>query len=494
MSMSHKEKIINVFRKGYSPTGFGPKENINSIFNNTFTPLVNKKDLDLFFDLCENNEPQLRAWGFLGVSHIIKDKTIHEEKKKLRFQKIVSNLLNDNSEIEYFGGTVEIQTTLREHHVRRVCELDTSLTFEPVYEYVQSYTGKTDEVIVDLIENILTKVPDPRVEPLILQHAKNIDSNNFGLKFNIVNAFENLGNLIQIKDKNSVTYIFKTYLTDLNEGNSEFEVSNKSRKLELVNKKKKVQENVLKVAAVLDLDFEKETLEFFDSLTAPYEGLYQIAKRYKNNEKFKSILLTKLEESNNPHLIKDILMSVMVLNGNIENWKDLVIENINKYQIIDNDLIAEMQKVNVFNQGMLTNFLREGEKWQLEFIREFLLNNPELLDKWSEFQDEFKNILKSFQSYDERGDKYSNFNEKKELVFRLLIDLERKDMVVYCIDNYKNLEDEHLRKIALFIIIKLGTDELLAELKKYLESNRESAEFFKKFWKSLENRDMQFYY
>ena len=494
MSMSHKEKIINVFRKGYSPTGFGPKESINSIFNNTFKPLVNKKDLDLFFELCEKNEPQLRAWGFLGVSHIIKDKNIYGAEKKLKFQKIVTNILNDKSEIEYFGGSIEIRTTLREHHVRRICELDTSLTFDPVYEYVQSYAGKTDDVIVDLLENVLTKVPDPRVESLILQNAKNIDNSNFGLRLNIINAFENLGKKIQIEDKKSVNNIFKTYLTDLNEDKSEFEISDESRRLEVVNKKKKLLENLLKVAAVLDLDFEKETLEFFDSLTSPYAGLYQIAERYKNNERFKSILLKKLEDNNNPHFIKDILMSIMVLNEKIKNWKQIIIENVNKYQMIDNDLIAEMQKVNVFNEGMLTNFLREGNKWQLEFIREFLLNNPELLDKWSEFQNEFIKILTSFPSHDENRDKYLNFNEKKNLALRLIIDLERKDLVKYCIENYKKLEDEHLRKIALFIIIKLGSDELLLELKNYLGTNKESAEFFKKFWKSLENRDMQFYY
>ena len=49
--MSHKEKLIKVFRKGYEPTGFGPKENLNSIFNNTFKPLVNKKDLNIFLAL-----------------------------------------------------------------------------------------------------------------------------------------------------------------------------------------------------------------------------------------------------------------------------------------------------------------------------------------------------------------------------------------------------------------------------------------------------------
>ncbi|TFG27503.1 MAG: hypothetical protein EU532_07330 [Promethearchaeota archaeon] len=492
--MSHKEKIINVFRKGYEPTGFGPKEKLNSIFNNTFKPLVNKKDLNIFLELCESSEPLLRAWGFLGLSHIIKDKSIYEEEKKLRFQKIIANILTDKSRIEYYGGSSEIQTTLREHHVKRVCEFDPVLTFEPVYRHVQAHTGKTDDVIVDLLENVLSKVSDPRIEPLILNHANNIDKTNFGFKLSIINAFENLSKKDQIKDKKAISDLFRNYLRELNEDTPKIESLEESKKIELSNKKKSLHESLLKVAAVLNLDFEKETLEFLDSLNSPYEELYKIAEQYKDNERFKSILLDKLENSNNPQFIKDILMCIMILHEKTGNWKQLIIENVNKYQIIDNDLIEEMQKFNVFDETMLIKFLNEGEKWQLDFIREFLLNNPEILEMWVEFQNQFIKILTSFQSNDESINNDPNFYEKKELALKLLIDLERKDLVKYCIDNFKNLDDDHLRKLSLFIIIKLGTNEILLELKQYLETNKESAEFFKKFWRSLENRDMQFYY
>ena len=486
--MSSKEKIINQLRKGYSPIEAGPKENINKIYKNFFKPRVDKKDLDFFFELFDTDEPRLRAWGFLGIQNILKDTIVYDDEKKTRIQKIIINLLNDKSEIDYFGGSIEIHTPLREHHVRRLCELDTTLIFEPVYEYVQSTERKIDAVIGDLLERVLAKVPDSRVEPLLLEHTKNIGRKDFSLKSNIINAFENLGENGPIKNKDVVIDIFKTYLKDIEKEISEVEEIEEKRKLE------KLQENLYKVAAALDLDFEDETLEFLDNLTHPYNGLPLIAEKYKNNAKFKSILLSKLNESNNPNFIKDILLAILVIKEDVENWKELIIDNMNKFQIIDGDLIVEMEKADLYNEDMLINYLIEGDKWQLEFIREFLVNNPDKLDKWPKFRNEFIDVLKKFKSPDESWNMYLNLKEKKELALKILIDLEQKDMIEYSLENFKNLEDSQLRKLALFSIIKFGKDDLLLELKRFLEKDKESSEFFKKFWRSLENRDMQFYY
>lgn len=486
--MSSKEKMINQLRKGYSPIEAGPNEKINSIFKNFFKPRVDRKDLDFFFELFETNESRLRAWGFLGIYHILKDKIIYDDKKKLRLQEIILDLLNDKSEIDYYGSSIEIRTSLREHHVRRICELDKSVIFEPIYEYVQTLEGKTDEVIGDLLEKVLAEVPDPSVEPLILQHAKSIDHKDFSLISHIINAFENMGQNGPIKEKEAVTNIFKTYLKEIEKEKSEVKEIEEKTKLE------KLQENLYKVAAALELDFENETLEFLDTLTHPYNGLPLIAEKYKNNEKFKSILLSKLNESNNPNFIKDILLAILVIKEDVENWKELIIDNMNKFQIIDGDLIVEMEKADLYNEDMLINYLIEGDKWQLEFIREFLVNNPDKLDKWPKFRNEFIDVLKKFKSPDESWNMYLNLKEKKELALKILIDLEQKDMIEYSLENFKNLEDSQLRKLALFSIIKFGKDDLLLELKRFLEKDKESSEFFKKFWRSLENRDMQFYY
>ena len=483
--MSYKEKIIKQLRKGYLPLGVSPKEELNTIFNKTFKPLTERKDLDLFLELAESDETRLRAWGFLGIYYILKDKKIVDKEKENRLHKIINDLLNDNSEIKYFGGPNEITTSLREHHIRRLCELDTSLIFKPVYEYVQSFEGKIDEVIGELLENVLSRVEDPQVIPLILKYVKSISQEDLNLKIHMLRAFENLGQNMIVKEKKTLTDLFRRYLNE----NEKFK---KTKDNEI--KVKKFEEDIFKVAAVLDLDFEEEIMGFLNNLVYPYKDLHLIAEAYKNNEKFRSILLNKLEVIENPHLIKDILIAIISMKDNIQNWKDLIIEYLNKFQLVDNDLIEELQKVELFSEDMLVKFLNDGEKWQLDFIREFLINNPEKLNEWLKFQKEFIDILNFFKSPGEGWENYPNMKEKKELVLKLIIDLEREDIIKYCLDNVKNLEDNKLREIALFAIIKLGNEEVMLELKGMMRDDKDLAEFFKKFWRYLEKREFKFYY
>jgi len=486
--MSYKEKIIRQLSKGYLPLGVSPKEDLNTIFNKVFKPLTDKKDLDLFFELSESNEPRLRAWGFLGIYYILKDKKIDDQEKEIKLHNIIINLLNDKSEIKYFGGSSEIQTSLREHHIRRLCELDTSLIFKPVYEYVQAFEGKIDEVISELLENVLGRVKDPRVVSLILKYAKSISQEDLNLKSYAIRAFENLGQNTILKEKASITDLFREYLED-----------NEKYKAKMINeseilKIKKLEEDILKTAAVLKLDLEEETLEFLTKLTNPFKDLPQIAEAYKNNEKFRSLLLSKLEETENPHLIKDILMAIIAMKENVQNWKNLIIEYLNKFQLVDNDLIQELQKVDLFNEDMLINSLNNGQNWQLDFIREFLISNPEKLNVWKKFQNKYIEVLEFFKNQEESWENYPNMKEKKELVLKLIVDLEREDMIKYCLDNVKNLEDDDLREIALFSIIKLGNEEIMLELKRMMRDDKDLAAFFKKFWRYLERREFKFYY
>ncbi len=488
--MSYKEKIIKQLRKGYLPLGVSPKEELNTIFNKTFKPLTERKDLDLFFELAESDETRLRAWGFLGIYYILKDKKIEDEAKEIRMHKIITDLLNDNSEIKYFGGSSEIQTSLREHHIRRLCELDSSLIFKPVYEYIQSFKGKIDEVIGELLENVLARVEDPQVIPLILQHAKSLNQEDFNLKIHMIRAFENLGQNMIVKEKESIADLLRRYLIDNEKYKAKFKDSNESGILKI----KKLEKDILKTAAVLKTDLEVETLEFLNNLAYPYKDLYQIAEAYKNNKKFRSILLNKLEITENPNLIKDILMAIIAMKENVQNWKDLIIEYLNKFQLVDNDLIEELQKIDLFSEDMLINSLNNGENWQLDFIREFLISNPKKLNIWTKFQNKLIEILKFFKPPEERWEKYPNLKEKKELVLKIIIDLEREDMIKYCLDNVNNLEDDKLREIALFAIIKLGNEQIMLELKMIMKENKEIADFFKKFWRYLERREFKFYY
>ena len=45
-----------------------------------------------------------------------------------------------------------------------------------------------------------------------------------------------------------------------------------------------------------------------------------------------------------------------------------------KFQLIEEDLIVEAQKAELFSENMLIDFLSSGDQWQVEFIREFLMD------------------------------------------------------------------------------------------------------------------------
>jgi len=484
--MSYKEKIINKLRKGYTPIEISPKEELTSTFKKIFKPLIDRKDLDFFLKLYETNDVILRAWSFLGLHHILKEKVIEEEEKKLKIRKIILEILNDKREISYYGGSIEIRTSLREHHVRKICELDHSLAFEPVFEYCRTYEDKVDNVIVDLLEHVLARSTNPAIESLLLKHAKKISKGEFNMKIHIVNAFENLGQIIELKERKALTELFKIYLNEIQEDNNNDH--------EILNKKKELYKNILRVAAVLNIDLEEETLKFVETLEYPYKALNQIAKKYKNNKKFKSILLKKLKESNNPSFITEILKSILVLKENIENWKDLVIEQVKKYQLTDGILITEMQESDLINEEMILSFLSKGESWYLDFIREYLIYHPEILDEWQGLRNEFIRVLKLFDFPEQSLGNYKVFKAKKELILKLIIDLKRGDFVKYCLENFNNLEDDELKKLALFPILKFGEESLLLKLKELMKNNEETAKFVRRFWGRLERNDWRFFY
>ncbi|MFX1586716.1 MAG: hypothetical protein ACFFC1_01070 [Promethearchaeota archaeon] len=481
-----KEKVITKLREGYSPIELSPKDKLTSIYKQAFKPLIDKKNLDIFFEVYDTNEVILRAWGFLGIYHILKEKNIGDEGKRLKVQKIVLEVLGDKREINYYGGTTEVRTSLREHHVRRICELDTSLIFEPVFEYCNSFEGEVDEVLVDLLESVLSKVSNPAIEPLLLNHAKKISKGEFNMKIHIVNAFENLGLVNELKQIDAITDLFKSFLNEIEHY--------KTISDENLNKKKQLHKNILRVAAIIDLDLEQETLEFVDSLKYPYNSLNQIAKKYKANKEFKSILLRKLKESDNPRFITDILKAILVLKENIENWKDLVVEQVKKYQLTDGALISEMQEANLINEDMLLSFLSKGESWYLDFIREYLIYNPEVLDGWQGLRDEFIRVLKLFNLPEESLNSNKIIKAKKELILKLIIDLKREDLVIYCLENFKNLNDDQLKKLALFPILKFGGERLLLKLKELMKNDDETAKFVRRFWGRLERNDWRFFY
>ncbi|MHA1476931.1 MAG: hypothetical protein ACTSPU_01915 [Promethearchaeota archaeon] len=484
MSSSSKQKIIDKLRKGYAPVELSPKANLTSTYKNIFKPLVNRKDFNLLFELFDTNEAILRAWSILGLHHVLEETSVYEEERIKRIQKIIIEVLNDSREISYYGDSVELRTSLREHHVRRICELNKKLSFKPAFEYCLSFDKVTDSVVSDLIEHVVSKTAALNVESLILKLANNTSIRDFHLKNQMVKSFENLSQEGDISKLNEITTLFKSYLTQINE--------DKITDQEFLKNVKSLQENIFRVGAILGLSLEEETLEFVNSLRYPYASLYLIAERYYNNDKFLSIILRKLEESENPNFISEILKAILVLKENVENWEKIIVENVRNFQIVDGSLINSMQESNLINQELIVNLLNEGDKWSLEFIRESLIDNPGMLERWQDVKNEFIKILK--HTIAKNSEEKKALLKKKEMILKVIIDLQIEELVNFCLENLQSLEDKNLKKLAVFSILKFGEESLMLKLKDLMKKDADLAKLVLNLIDSLDRNEWKFFY
>ena len=484
MSNSFNQKIINKLRKGYAPVELSPKANLTSTYKNIFKPLVNRKDFTLLFELFDTNEVILRAWSFLGLYHILEETAIYEEERMKKTQEIILEVLNDDREISYYSDSGEHRTTLREHHVRRICELNKKIIIKPAFEYCESFDKVTDSVVSELVENVVSTTASLNVEQLILRLAFNTSIRDFSIKNQMVKSFENFSQEGIVKIKKEITNLFKSYLAQINEDKISDEEFLKSVKL--------LQENIFRVAAILGLSLEEETLEFVSSLRYPYSSLFLIAKRYSNNNKFVSIILRKLEESENPNFISEILKAILVLKENIKNWEDLIIENIKKFQIVDGDLINDMQESKLINQELIVSLLKEGDNWSLEFIRETLIDSPDMFEQWQDVKSEFIKVLKL--PVVKSSDGKNSVSDKKEMILKLIIDLQIKELIYLCLENIQSLEDKNLIKLAAFSILKFGDENLMFELKELMKNDADLAKIVLNLIDRLDRNEWKFFY
>ncbi|MCJ7648318.1 MAG: hypothetical protein MUP85_06870, partial [Candidatus Lokiarchaeota archaeon] len=418
---------------------------------------------------------------FLGLYYILEETSVYQDDRIQKIQQIIFEVLKDEREITYYGGSVELRTTLREHHVRRVCELDPKLNLKSALEYCSSFEKMNDSVVSDLIENIISKSADENIESLILRIASNTSVRDFHLKNQMVKSFENLSDKREVKNLGEITTLFKTYLKQIKE--------NKITDQDFLKSVKSLQETIFRVGAILGLALEEETLEFINSLKYPYSSLDLVAKRYENNEKFVSTILTKLKETKNPNFIAEILKAILVLKEKIDNWKEIIIENVKEFHIVDGLLIEDMQESNLINPKLILDMFNEGGQWSLEFIREFFDDNPNLLEEWSEVKREFVKILEMSV-----GEKNEILLDKKEMLIKLIIDLQEKEMLFYCLNNFKMFNDSKLKKLAVFPILKFGDDNILQELKEEMKNDADMAKFVLNFIDSLNRNEWKFFY
>jgi hypothetical protein len=300
----------------------------------------------------------------------------------------------------------------------------------------------------------------------------------------MVKSFENLSQEGDVTNLNETTSLFRSYLAQINE--------DKITDQEFLKNIKSLQENIFKVGAILGLSLEEETLEFVNSLKYPYGSLYLIAKRYYNNDELISIVLKKLEESKNPNFISEVLKAILVLKDRIENWEKIIIENVRNFQIVDGSLINDMQESNLIDQEMIVNLVNEGDKWSLEFIREFFVDKPEMLEKWQDVKNEFIKILKltTIKNSDEK----QALLKKKEMILKLIIDLQIEELVNLCLENLQSFETKNLKMLAVFSILKLGEESLMLELKEFMKNDADLAKIVLNLIDRLNRNEWKFFY
>ncbi|TXT59481.1 MAG: hypothetical protein BAJALOKI1v1_1410005 [Promethearchaeota archaeon] len=487
--MRDKQKIIRELSKGYAPQGEGAKPQIAKVYDLTFKPLVNSKKLEAFFELYGENEVIIKAWAFLGIYQILEKKSYATPENLARLREIIIDILNNNQSITFWSGSIKTETTLRQHHAKRISWLDPYFVFDPVFEYCKSSIGQLDSVIGMLLEEVISKRSDEGVEELLIEHGKTAGQDNYEAKVQLIRAFENLAEISDLENRDAISPIFKHFLERVKEkGEEDFDVS-------IDEKKKRVlKDELIRIGAKLQLDMEAQILSFIESLDRPFNALNQIAENYKDNEKFCKLLLEKLDTTKNRYFITDILRAIVVVKNNIGNWKELVIDNVKKYELNDADLIIDLNKANLLSEEMIVNYLTKGTQWHLEFIREFLTTHPEILDKWDTLREELVKILKTFADNEFQEKSGTLYYEKKRLALRLIVDLKWNEMMDLALENFKKLSDDELKKIALFAIITSRNNDILDKLRAIMDEDERTQSYVKQFWKYLEARDWQFFY
>ncbi|MEJ2279446.1 MAG: hypothetical protein P8Y70_17145, partial [Candidatus Lokiarchaeota archaeon] len=328
--------------------------------------------------------------------------------------------------------------------------------------------------------DVLSQSPDSRVEDLLLNFADQTKKHQLYARRHIIKAFENFGQKTEIEHKEKVQKVFKKFLSETTGTSNQ-------------TSERILKDSIIEVASKLNLDLETETMDFLENLERPYKALSIIANRYKTSDRLKAILLTKLNDINNKHFIGDILRAIIILKNQVPNWQEIVMDNVRKYQLNDTDLIIALTESELLDQKKLIQFINEAKEWQLEFVREFLNTHLDILDTWEEFREEFISFLRRTKPKENEED-LDHFIEKKKMIFSVIIDLNLKDMAEYCVENFINLENEELQKMALFIVIRFGNDKVWINLRKYMDKDKSTEEYVKKFWNQLERRDWKFYY
>ncbi|MHA1381131.1 MAG: hypothetical protein ACTSRG_22415, partial [Candidatus Helarchaeota archaeon] len=309
----------------------------------------------------------------------------------------------------------------------------------------------------------------PYIEDIIFHHAFNAEKSDFEVKYMIINGIKQFyEHPDDLKRKDELKKIFKKYLKEIKEDQTEFQADQRERTLIEWNKID-INSEIIILAAKFDLGFEKETFEFIKNIK--HRGSHvirEIADKYQKNKEFINLILEKLKNTNDSSLASNIFRALIKIK--YPNWKDLLRKHILTKKVIDAILLRELEENNIIDEEILLTCFTDGHFDQVQYVSRYLGKNPKKLDEWTKIRDEFLKILMI-------PNWYNVIFQKKKTVLETIEKLKRKDMIKQVMFNLKYAENKFLKTYAAKAIGEIGRKELLPELEMILEKEKDITQY-----------------
>lgn len=352
--MKNKEKIKNQLKEFFTTDGVGPEGVPIPLYHDVFKPLIEPKNVDFFIEIFDTNDFVLRAWGFLGIYRLLYRCILYEKEEEMKniiplpeFQRILSVLLKDDRKIGDYGGCfLVIHRNLNELFVDYITLLNYEMIYQPVLEFCSSDDTKTDIIVGKLLEGVISKSHDPKMESILIRHAQKVEKTDFKTLEQIIKAFGNLYETIgSFKNKSIVEAIFRDYMKILKHDKSAYPKINgetdyqRQRRTENIRiNKKNLRRSIIRNAAIIGLDFIDETVDYIrKEINWGYIIIPDIAKYYRNNEEFKKALLEQLEDKIRIGFTASFIYRAlkMILSNWREKVREAISRNPNKLELIN---------------------------------------------------------------------------------------------------------------------------------------------------------------
>ncbi|MBN2151192.1 MAG: hypothetical protein JW839_07105 [Candidatus Lokiarchaeota archaeon] len=483
--------LIQLFEQAYNSSGCGAEAEPVPYYHEDFLPLTKELDnIGFFFDLFDMGSARLRAWGFLGIFHLLRDRTAEDpDVRRLmplaRLHKAVIQLLQDERKVSEAAGCFIVEEPLRIHHVDRLCILDASFTLDPIWEYCTSPGTKADEVVGTLLEEAVSLAPKPGVEGVIMDHARKVRLPDFKTKNALANAIGNLSKRAGVQGRAEVSSMFKRWLKDVENDKTEQETVKgeteyvaQQRRSTIAIQKKRLQTTIISVAAALGLGFEPETIHWLKTTKGwGSHALGEIATAYRHSELFTGALIDILSDVTDPSFAAALLDTLA--ESRMPGWYDDLLKGyIRKNRVVGVQFLRRLAISDLVDEEIATNCLQFGGSDQYRFIVDFFAERPETMEKWHRFRKEFLELLALTR--ESGAFKHGRFYDAKKAVLTIARILKSEAVSAFCLKNVSDLSHGILRALAVKAILAIGKKEHCDEAHGFLESDEGLRKCFEK--------------